>query len=512
MFNSLRKQVKDAKRLEEIFKVLAKHEINLLKQKKKISPQALKSVLEELGATFIKLGQLLSLRPDLIPNEYCMELAKLQDSVKPVPTKNLQDILDKNFHKFKISLSKKPLGSASIAQAHTANYKNKKIVVKIVKPGIKEKFESDLDILAKITKLLEKKISKKHFDVKQIFEEFETYTRNELNLSHELANLERVREFKHQKGILIPKPINELSNEIILAMEYLPGKKLSSVKNPPKNFVSLLAKEFWDEIFEHGVFHADPHPGNILIGKQLGLIDWGIIGELSHDMKQNLKAIFFGTILRDNEVIYRAVQKLNVAQKPLNSYEFKRDLQSSLDKFYGKDLNDLKVGEIFQSLIDLMRKYDFYIDKNYILLMKCIVTIEGTGLSYEKNFNLFETALPYVKSKTKKSLHEHAFKEMKDLMKSLSYLKQVPQELNSFFEEELRQERLLLGIKDEITSLDRDLKHVAHELLIGFGVAIIFLVSVISLNIKTGNLPIISIVGFFLTFALLMNLLYYLRK
>jgi ubiquinone biosynthesis protein len=510
MFDSLKKEVRDVKRLEQVIRVLAKHEIKLIRQGKRISPEALRLAFDELGGSFVKLAQLLSLRPDLIPTEYCDELGKLTDSVRPISKKKIQEVLDKD--NIKLKISEKPIGSASIAQVHTARIDNKKVVVKVLKPGVKEKFESDLDLLEKAAKLIDKKLKPKHFSARLIHDEFSQYTREELNLMHEYDNIKKVLAKKHLPTVNIPKPIKKYCTKNALVMDFVPGKKILELKKRPKKWGDIIAMEFWEQIFEHGVFHADPHPGNILIEKKVGLIDWGIIGELDEDMRSNLKNIFYGLILFNMDMITNAVIKLNVTNTGINRIELRHDLKKYISKYYDKNLEQLRLNEILKELFEIVRKHDFYWGKNYVLLMKCLITIEGTGLEYRKDFNMFEVAKKYIENKTKTDIKTVALKQYKEFVNTMMFLKRVPEEVSLFFDEEIRQERLLKNIKEDVEGMNDEIKNVGHELILVIGAAAIIIASVLLMDYEINGLPYLSFLGFALAAAMILNIIHLLRK
>lgn len=511
MFDKLRQEVKDVKRLDQILLILAKHELKSFSQGKKITPIILREMLEELGGTFIKLGQLLSIRPDLIPNEYCIELRKLQDNIKPIPFEKIKQVVDKDYKNSKLIIGKKVLGSASIAQVHEAKLNKKKVVVKIIKPGIREKFYTDLELIKTIAKFVNKNVKTVHFDPILVYEEFEEYTRKELDLTNELENLKATLQFKHEKEILIPIPEIKYCKKDILVMSYIPGNKISK-QNKIRNSGNIIAREFWNQIFENGVFHADPHPGNFLVKNKIGIVDWGIIGKFSSERKELMKKIFFGIILQNTDMIADSVLKLNSRHSVVNRDELRKDLKFSIGKYYGKNMEELQAKQIFNDLLNMVKKHNIYLDRDYVLFMKCIITLEGTGLVYDKNFNFFREAEFYVNKNLKKTFKEIAVEEVKSYYHALAFAKTIPEQASAFFDEELKQEQLLQNIQNQMQEMNNGLKVISKELIIMFAMLIILVGAFLLLPYKNGSIPVMSIAGFVLSTALFLQLIHFLLR
>ena len=271
--------------------------------------QKLRETMEELGGAYIKLGQMLSLRPDLIPAAYCDEFGKLLDNVPAESIDTVKQIVEKAFnHPVKDIFSHidpRPLGSASIAQVHKARLKNgNAVAIKVQRPGAEEQFKSDISIM----KHLALKISKhfqNHVNPLIIVEEFERYTQEELNFETEAEHIEQMLTLA-PRHITIPKVYSEYTNKTVLTMQYLDGAKvidLSSAKK--KQVLNVLVPALISQVFEQGVFHADLHPGNILLldNGNVGLLDFGIVGSIDDSTRKRGLDLYLAILSRDTRTI-----------------------------------------------------------------------------------------------------------------------------------------------------------------------------------------------------------------
>jgi ubiquinone biosynthesis protein len=312
------KEVRDINRLRELITVLfeegfdfliaklrLKHNVPVTKQvkarieKKKNFPieKRLRLTLERLGPTFIKFGQVLSVRPDLIPKSYIKELENLQDKVPPFPCaiakQQIKKELGKDINDIFSTFEKKPIASASISQVHKATLKNnKKVAVKIQRPDVRKIMETDIEIMFYVAKLLEKHIPKiKKYHPIQVIEEFSKWTKKELDFKREAINAKRfARNFSTSKTVKIPEIYDEFTTDKLMVMEFIDGIELHNIKQIKSKKINLkpLIENGFDailtQVFIHGFFHADPHPGNLIItnDKKIAFVDFGIVGHFEN--------------------------------------------------------------------------------------------------------------------------------------------------------------------------------------------------------------------------------------
>ncbi|MFH1456064.1 MAG: AarF/ABC1/UbiB kinase family protein [archaeon] len=427
-----KKKLNSMKRLKQIVEVLFSKELGFVierlklkthltlskkiqqskfKNKPKSMSITLRQVMEELGATFVKLGQLLSLRTDFLPKEYCEEFAKLQDDVLPFEYSQVKKIVEKEFGKPIIKIFKEfekiPIASASVGQVHRAKLKNGKVVaVKVQRPGIQNTFQTDIELLFELAKLAENYMDElKQYDLKNIVEEFERYTRKELDYKLEGKNIDTFYAvYKYNKYIKIPKVYWDYTTSKVLTMEFMEGVKISEIKSfeklksNRKTICKLLTQAFIVQTLEYGVFHADPHPGNIFVQKnnQIALLDFGIIGRLTPDMKESLGKIFIGLIKHDLDTLTQGFLDVGMVEGDIDIKRFKEDLYESLSYYYNISLKQTNMGNFFYDVFALARRYNMKFPTNFVLLIKAMVTTEGFCKKLDPNFNFVQVSRSYA--------------------------------------------------------------------------------------------------------------------
>jgi ubiquinone biosynthesis protein len=371
---------------------------------------------EELGGTFIKLGQLLSIRPDLIPIEYCEELKKLQDDVDPISYDLIKQVIEFEFKKpikkiFK-NFSSKPLASASIGQVHKAELIDGNIVaVKIQRPKIKEQILEDIEILYYLAGHFGIFFKNNPIDPLYIVEEFSHYTNIELNYLLESHNAKRFYEnFKYNKDIIIPKIFDEYTTSKILTLEYIDGKKLKEIKEFPKHFSKKKAimigfDAAMKQIFEDGFFHADLHPGNILVkGKKIAFIDFGITGSMRKQFRKEAINLFLSLMNHDSDSISDVLLRISYNKKITNEEDFKREVFEVIDNWYGSSIKQELVTIMLYRLLRISGKYGLKMPRDLVLLGKATVTLEGVCRTYDPDFDFIKESQPYFRKILKKDI------------------------------------------------------------------------------------------------------------
>jgi len=373
------------------------------------TPQRLRYALEELGPTFIKLGQLLSIRPDLIEPEYIFELEKLQNEVPPITFEEVLEVCSQSGLDIKqafLFVNPIPLAAASIAQVHEAVLKSgEKVVLKVQRPGIEKIIETDLLILADMGRLLEKRTSwGKLYRLSEIVEELSVAIRQELNFEQEARNADLFHSnYQNDRNVLIPRVYWQYSSRRILTMEYIEGIKISDFAELKKaNFKTseiaenLLAALF-TQIYEQGFFHADPHPGNIAIGAngQIIFYDFGQVGVLDDVTKEHCIDLLLGMIKYDVEGVTRALLAIGISSQYVNREELRRDIAKLEQKYYGMPLAQIKLGASMAELLELSTRYQVRIPANLSLVVKMLMTIESIIAQLDPQLSLVDIAEPY---------------------------------------------------------------------------------------------------------------------
>src|SRR3989344_3296410 len=444
------KAYKDIKRLDHVVNILFKHELGYIIDSLKLKsllpvskrtrsekfapnpsmPRALRLSMEDIGATFIKLGQLLSLRPDLIQKEYCKEFSLLQDNVKPIPFMEIKQVIETELKKpiseLFLNISENPLASASIGQVHKAKLKNNNVVaIKVQRPNIKWLFDADIDILYHLAALIEHHFpGLNEIKPREIVKEFERYTKNELDYITEANNIEIFyNNFKKSKTVKIPNVYWDFTTSKVLTMEFIDGKRIDSdskllaLKSSKKEVIKNVIDSFITQVIDHGVFHGDPHPGNIFIlsKNKIAFLDFGIVGKIPPDLRDSIESLFIGMVKPDKELMIDSLISLGFLEGNMSMQEMKSDLSRHLGKYYSSSLKEINTSELIYDLLALTRKYNLKMPVNFILLMKAIITIEGLGRELNPNFVLVNETRPIVnKIIEKRTSLSYLFKNWKE--------------------------------------------------------------------------------------------------
>lgn len=374
-------------------------------------PERLRMVLEQLGPTFIKLGQLLSTRPDIIPKTYLIELAKLQDDVAPVSYEEVRQVLvEEGIEPEEVftSLEPNPIASASIGQVHRAVMKNgQQVVVKIQRPGIAETIKTDLEILLDLAKMAEKRTSwGKLYQVTQIVNEFGEALRAELDFTREGRNMEHFRQnMASNPDVIIPRVIWELTNSRILVLEYIDGIKISDVELLRQAGINIeevvrnIIKSLFEQVYEHGFFHADPHPGNLAVapGNKIVYYDFGQVGTIDEVLKELGMDLVLAMVRYDVNGVTRALLQMGMSTRHVNREELRRDVARLQRKYYGVPFSQINLGEALAELIQLSFKHRVRIPPELSLLVKMLITMESLVRNLAPEISPVDIAEPYAR-------------------------------------------------------------------------------------------------------------------
>lgn len=370
-------------------------------------PQRLRRMLEDLGPTFVKFGQLLATRPDLLPQEYIDELGGLHDTVDPLPFETLAPVLRAELGKepgeLFASIDPAPIGSASIAQVHRARtHAGVEVVVKIQRPGIERTIERDLKVIFLIAHIIREIEDLSHFDPMGTARVFEHAIRRELDFRHELHNAARIARHAKEPRVRIPATYSELSSRRVLTLEFLPGATLAQSDAPPAlrhDLARELTSAMFRQIFVEGVFHADPHPGNVLVlpDGALGLIDFGSAGRLPPSSIGELVGFLTSLIRRDYQLLARQIMKSGYAAHTTDQKELAAELMECLDPYYDAPLAEIDLGPIIHAVFGILLRHRIRIPTQYVLLGRALVILEGTVRRLDPGFALIEELTPHAK-------------------------------------------------------------------------------------------------------------------
>ncbi|MBD3246073.1 MAG: 2-polyprenylphenol 6-hydroxylase [Candidatus Omnitrophica bacterium] len=366
-----------------------------------------RKVLEELGPTFIKLGQMLSMRPDVIPYSFCREFEKLQDQVTPLPFAQILPILEKEYgsppEQVFEDFNPHPIASASFAQVYEASLSGRPVVVKVRKPRVRETIESDLDLLYVLAQFFAEHnpALEEQYNFRKVVREFHSYIVKELDFLHETYNIERFRRmFGRDERVYFPETFRDKCTHEILVAERIEGLKVSRLRpGDLRQFdqhalAAHGAECILSQIFVHGVFHADPHPGNIFVlhdGK-IGFVDIGIVGRLDEDTRMKLADVFLGVVQKDAAQMIDAFRELGTLEH-VDEKGLRFALEDLLERYYDVPLEQFHMSEFLREIMRIISRYRIKMMPDFFLLMKSLVTIEGVGRRIDPGFRV----IPYAK-------------------------------------------------------------------------------------------------------------------
>ena len=371
----------------------------------------LRRTLDDLGPTFVKFGQLLSTRSDILPEGVLVELQKLQDTVKPMPAGVAQAIIEGEFgapvEEVFDAFDPVPLGSASIGQVHRAVLRGGEVVaVKVRRPEAPARVESDLRIMREFADFLDRRFGRRIFiDVRGLVAEFEGVIRRELDYAAEAENARRFAANFAGTPVVIPGIHLDLSTSRVLTMEYIKGTRFHDIRpllltpSERRRVASMGADAIFKMAFEDGFFHGDPHPGNLILTPDgsLALLDFGMVGYMSRGDIEALSKLFIAVVQRDAGAALRSLEMLGVRYAPEVRGDLVRDLREFLNKYSGLSVGEVTLGQALSELIALARRYRLRVPPVFPLLTKALVTAEGLARSIDPTINVYEVARPYAR-------------------------------------------------------------------------------------------------------------------
>jgi ubiquinone biosynthesis protein len=416
--------LRDLPRLREIGRVLLRHGFGHVAQRLRLPgvrwwrrrqpppeatsfslPERLRMIFEELGPTFIKFGQILSIRRDVLPEEYVSEFEKLQDAVPPFSYAEVARLIAEEFGRdvkdvFE-EFASEPLASASIAQAHLARTKTgQEVIVKVQRPQIRQMILQDLAIMEHLARLSARRIPEsRRYDPVGLVEEFRKTILLELDFRREGRNADRLRQhLRDMPGIVIPQVFWEYSAPRVLTIEYMVGQGLREAlgrsAEDRHRIAANLYEAFLKQIFEDGFFHADPHPGNLLFlpDGRVGLLDFGIVGRVSRDRLAGLVTILLAIMEQDVEALLDECIALGLMPADLDRQTIQYEIDELLAEHLDLPLRDISLGHILETLFEMGRKHRLKVLSNLVLLGKTMMTLEAVIRALDPAFALVEEA------------------------------------------------------------------------------------------------------------------------
>ncbi len=495
-------------------------------------PEKLRLLLEELGPTFVKLGQILSTRADLVSVEYAEELAKLTEKVTAFPIDEVRSIIRKELGKDPGDLfrefEEQPLAAASIGQVHAAVLQDgTPVVVKVQRPGIRQKIEVDLEIMLFIARKLEQyNETLARYEPVRIVEEFAYSLKRELNYLFEAANLLRFRKnMADSEGLVVPRLYLEYTTVRVMTMERIFGDSAAQVLKSEEirnkydliHISELGVNSLLSQIFEHGFFHADPHPGNLFLleGNRIAFVDFGMMGRVSEQERGNFVKIVDYMLRGQISLMTDTALRMTISGKFTGRREdLERDISDLVDENINLPLERLSVSHILEELMELFNRYELALKPNLYLMFKALISIEQLGRTFNPQLRIVEMVQPFVRKLKWKSLNPVPYIRhfLDDLDDNLQSLQNLPKSLRGLLHKvehgdlTLRVEHHRLDDIEEtlyVTGERLSRSMLVSALVIGSG-----LVIVAKIPPFWGDVPLIGLLGFMISGVLSIIILF----
>ena len=430
---SARPAVRQLGRISEIAQVAAKHGFGyffdtyrpggrLSRRQQEVEPlvdegstrgERLRLMFDELGPTFVKFGQLLSTRPDVVPPDIVFELKALQDDVSPFPYSGVEQVvreeLDLSVERLFAEFEPTPVAAASIGQVHRALLPNgRRVAVKVQRPDAPRQIEADLELMYQVARLVRERVKALQFiDSVALVDEFARTIRQELDYRLEARNAEQFhRNFTGHPHVRVPRVYWSYSRSRVLTLEYLEGVHLRDIDlalytlEERQQLAYLIAEAWMTMIFRHGFFHGDPHPANILVLEardQIGLVDFGMAGKLTHEDMSKLTGLFIDAVNERIEALPRRLASLGVRYPRDREEEFVSELRDIYYRYYGAQLSEIDPIQLIREAFGLIYRMHLQLPTRFVLLDRAIATLGSVGMELYPEFNVFDIARPYAR-------------------------------------------------------------------------------------------------------------------
>ena len=487
--------------------------------------------MEELGPTFIKLGQLLSSRSDILPVELVSELSRLQDDVRPLPWSEIAQALSAELggspEDVLAEIRHEPSASASMAQVHYARlHDGSEVALKVQRPGIRAVIETDLDIVEYVARLAERYIpASRLLNPTELIREYRKNLMGELDFTRERQNMDRFRTMlKNRSGVRVPATYSRLSTERLLTMEYVHGVKISRLSagngldsgSDAKVVARRGADLMLEQILLHGFFHADPHPGNVLVlpGNVICFLDFGLMGRLHEAERNQFAAAVIGIVQRDGPRVTESILRLTKSNRAVDYEHLVDEVQELADDYLDRELREVNIAQLFTDLIRLVVRHGLRVPPNLMMVAKALLTIEGAGMNLYPEFTL-EPALRGVTRQV--MVRRFRPKRMAEttLSTGLEYvelIRDLPNELTGL-SRQLRGGQLTVGFRLRgLEPMRHTLDSIGFRLIFGIVLAALMISSALIIHANLpplwNGIPLIGLAGFAIAGVLALGFLF----
>jgi len=486
------------------------------------TPERLRLMFEELGPTFIKLGQVLACRPDLLPLEYARELSKLTDAVAPFPFAEAKATIEKDLGAPLGSLFQSfdpaPMAAASIAQVHRAVlHDGREVMVKVQRPHIEETIARDISILRGIAHLIDAHVHElKPYNVPGIVDEFSSTINKELDFFIEASNAAQLRNnFMHSEILIIPEVHAGLSSKRVLVLEKIEGVRIDDYAGiarmglDRRDIALKGAGAFFKMVFQDGLFHADPHPGNIFVlaDGRLGLVDFGITGRVTEENMEHFASVLVALAGHDYDALSRQYVNLGfVSEESVDLDKFQRDLREDLaellEPYYGMTSRQIDFGAYVDRVTRILNRHKLKIPQNLYLMDKALLTLEGLLKQLDPGFDYLAAAKPYVEDLIKRKRHPRQLLRtaQKNILALSDMAISMPRQLRTVIGKVLRGDLQIKLQHEGLQHAVRDLDKSSNRLAFSVITAAIIVASSIIIHSGQGHklfgLPVLGLAGY----------------
>lgn len=486
------------------------------------SPRMIRLCMEHLGPSFIKLGQLLSTRDDILPFEFVNEFKKLQDQVQPLPLSAISSVVERELDNPLADLfdrfNSEPIAAASVAQVHEARlFSGERVAVKVIRPDILPIIRKDIRLMYYLARKIENRSRRGRIvGVVNLVKEFERTIFNELDMFAEAGNIERFRtNFKHTHELHICKVYREYTSRSVLVMEYIDGIKVDQVEAikaagiDPGEIALIGLRSFSRQLMEFGFFHADPHPGNTIVmaDGRVSIIDFGLMGYVDDEIMKGLANICLGFADHDYDLIMGALKEMGLWDKrQIDLKEFKADLKEVSEPFYGRPLPSISVKEVYDKVMQLVLKHRITMPRNLLLIFKTFVQNEAIGKKLGSTSSILQIARPYAERLLKQGLEpDQLFKRVNaDARKMAGHFQSMPENISKILSN-AGDNSLSMEIRHTTSSkMQNSLEKAINRLIVGIIVAASTIAAalilnssqkILDINLEFAGFPEISLTG-----------------
>ena len=487
--------------------------------------QHLREVLDELGPTFVKFGQLLSTRPDVVPPDIVVELRALQDDVRPFPFEQAERVIEEELgntlERLFLDFEPQPVAAASIGQVHRATLPNgRRVAVKVQRPGAPRQIEADLGLLYQAAKLARERIRSLDFvDTRQVVDEFARSIRQELDYRQEGRNAQNFhRHFAGDPHVRVPKVYWQYTRPRVLTLEWIDGIQLADLDlvttrlEERRELATRVTETWMAMIFRHGFFHGDPHPANILVPHEagtIGLVDFGAVGTLTDDDMSKLTGLFIDASNENIELIPRRLADLGVRYPKDREAEFLAEIRELYYRYYGSTLSEVDPIQVIREGFQLIYSMNLHLPARFLLLDRAVATLGSVTTELYPDFNVFEVARPYARGLMLERFRPDrvARRARREAFRYAQVLAEAPHQFHDFMEE-IRDGQIEVGF------VHKGLEEFMQKLDVAFNRLVIALIvvggligsSLIGIFAKGGphvlGVNVLSLVGFALSAVL----------